>query len=129
MRFVPMSLLSDFGASARLLMRYTTAPLRGNNGIANSFSDLNRHILPAGSETLSMTSLIEIQCMGAAPRSQILLLELAGALMDAHCECAMQQPCGLKLIFFFRYIATLEGIFEFSLNIHDRKTFPKFSCR
>ncbi|KAI2699547.1 hypothetical protein CBS147332_8139 [Penicillium roqueforti] len=27
------------------------------------------------------------------------------------------------------YIATLEGIFEFSLNIHDRKTFPKFSCR
>ncbi|KAJ5790673.1 uncharacterized protein N7518_007684 [Penicillium psychrosexuale] len=27
------------------------------------------------------------------------------------------------------YIATLEGVFEFSLNIHDRKTFPKFSCR
>ncbi|KGO76896.1 protein of unknown function DUF2415 [Penicillium italicum] len=27
------------------------------------------------------------------------------------------------------YIATLEGIFEFSLNIHDRKTFPIFSCR
>ncbi|CAG8009544.1 unnamed protein product [Penicillium olsonii] len=27
------------------------------------------------------------------------------------------------------YIATLEGIFEFQLNIHDRKTFPVFSCR
>ncbi|OQD98235.1 hypothetical protein PENVUL_c074G07515 [Penicillium vulpinum] len=27
------------------------------------------------------------------------------------------------------YIATLEGIFEFTLNIHDRKTFPIFSCR
>ncbi|CAG8890950.1 unnamed protein product [Penicillium egyptiacum] len=27
------------------------------------------------------------------------------------------------------YIATLEGIFEFPLNIHDRKTFPIFSCR
>ncbi|KAJ5787716.1 hypothetical protein N7457_002706 [Penicillium paradoxum] len=27
------------------------------------------------------------------------------------------------------YIATLEGIFEFQLNIHDRKTFPIFSCR
>lgn len=29
----------------------------------------------------------------------------------------------------YRYIATLEGIFEFQLNIHDRKTFPVFSCR
>lgn len=28
-----------------------------------------------------------------------------------------------------RYIATLEGIFEFQLNIHDRKTFPVFTCR
>ncbi|KAJ6108488.1 hypothetical protein N7523_009811 [Penicillium sp. IBT 18751x] len=27
------------------------------------------------------------------------------------------------------YIATLEGIFEFSLNVHDRKTFPVFSYR
>ncbi|KOS42073.1 hypothetical protein ACN38_g7059 [Penicillium nordicum] len=27
------------------------------------------------------------------------------------------------------YIATMEGIFEFPLNIHDRKTFPIFSCR
>ncbi|KAJ5171446.1 uncharacterized protein N7500_004229 [Penicillium coprophilum] len=27
------------------------------------------------------------------------------------------------------YIATVEGIFEFPLNIHDRKTFPIFSCR
>ncbi|KAJ5233053.1 hypothetical protein N7468_006009 [Penicillium chermesinum] len=27
------------------------------------------------------------------------------------------------------YIATLEGIFEFQLNIHDRKTFPVFSYR
>ncbi|KAJ5974293.1 hypothetical protein N7481_011503 [Penicillium waksmanii] len=27
------------------------------------------------------------------------------------------------------YIATLEGIFEFHINIHDRKTFPIFSCR
>lgn len=27
------------------------------------------------------------------------------------------------------YIAILEGIFEFHLNIHDRKTFPIFSCR
>ncbi|KAJ5112408.1 hypothetical protein N7532_000453 [Penicillium argentinense] len=27
------------------------------------------------------------------------------------------------------YIATLEGIFEFHLNTHDRKTFPIFSCR
>lgn len=28
-----------------------------------------------------------------------------------------------------RYIATLEGIFEFQLNIHDRKTFPVISYR
>ncbi|KAJ5105561.1 hypothetical protein NUU61_002908 [Penicillium alfredii] len=27
------------------------------------------------------------------------------------------------------YIATLEGIFEFQLNVHDRKTFPVFSYR
>lgn len=27
------------------------------------------------------------------------------------------------------YVATLEGIFEFQLNIQDRKTFPIFSCR
>ncbi|KAJ5542271.1 hypothetical protein N7535_004692 [Penicillium sp. DV-2018c] len=27
------------------------------------------------------------------------------------------------------YIATLEGIFEFQLNTHDRKTFPIFRCR
>jgi hypothetical protein len=27
------------------------------------------------------------------------------------------------------YIATLEGIFEFQLNVHDRKTFPIFSYR
>ncbi|KAJ5804972.1 hypothetical protein N7474_010859 [Penicillium riverlandense] len=27
------------------------------------------------------------------------------------------------------YIATLEGIFEFQINVHDRKTFPVLSCR
>lgn len=28
-----------------------------------------------------------------------------------------------------RYVATVDGIFEFHLNIHDRKTFPIVSFR
>lgn len=35
--------------------------------------------------------------MAAAPRSQILLLGLAGVLMGAHCECGMQELCGIRL--------------------------------
>lgn len=30
---------------------------------------------------------------------------------------------------YYRYIATVDGIFEYQLNVHDRKTFPVVSFR
>jgi hypothetical protein len=88
---------SGLGASARLPMRYTTAPLKENSDIVSNFSVLSRRTLLIGSETLSMNSPIEAGKI--QPMNRIPLLVLAGAPMDGPCGYPPSRYCKSILTF------------------------------
>ena len=66
-------------------------------------------------------------CIGT--KIPVAQLDLDGEQMEGHCKFLSSFLSPEVELTRYRYVATVDGIFEFHLNVHDRKTFPIVSFR